>query len=708
MSLIKVPMVDFVLRPTIQKKILRGLLFAAPIFLFQPLMLLLHGTSSGVIPLPLFQLWITGAPYLYCMSLIAGYFEQIKLENGILQFGFLGRDRVSIFDIDEVTGDEGGDDFKESILIRFRGEDNGLALLLEDYDEHELRAFLSLLRENNPAASYTYSDVIPFESRGLIRFLHSINDSSTLTVELSKSPMEDALSELVTSHEKTFWIVYLVFWILTLCSLSFFLFSMGADWAQSVQVATPSVQDSQRTRDLASQLLIAESSPEGNFFNLQYLRVSFFFQLATDYLSNTGFATVLIALWSFAGMVIPLGLVISRIVSPTYLFIDPNSIGMGSTFLRWDQIRTVTLKKLGTMGDPMEGELVIQGNIGRISIHLSMVPELQRQRILRLVDRYAEFAAFDGEFMRTSNALFDIQFTDLWLEEKDSAPPKDTNPELQSIANGTYSVDSLLGYGGQGVTYLASRATDDHNDKEQVVIKELVLPNFADVRIIQDAMSRFERGARLLRDLDSPQVVKLLDHFLENGKAYLVMEYVKGQTIREFIEKNGALDLAEVKKLGTRLCEILAYLHERETPVIHCDFAPDNLIITEDGNIKLIDFDVARVVNSKAHTFIAGRPSYTPPEQFRGHPTRQSDIFALGAILHFIAQGTDPPPLCAGTASDDKIWPCLELEELIMSCCQFDESNRPESAAIVKERLASIAVEQDQRVSITSRAMEPG
>ncbi len=699
-------MVDFVLRPTKQKKILRGLLFAAPIFLFHPLMLLLHNTSPGVIPLPLFQLWVTGAPYLYCMSLIACYFEQIRLTNGILQFGLLGRDRVSIFDIEEVTGDEGGDDFQESILIKFRGEDNGLALLLEDYDENELRAFLSHLRENNPAASYTYSDVIPFESRGLIRFLHSVNDSSTLTIKLSKSPFEDAIAELVTSHEKTFWIVYFLFWLLTLCSLSLFLFSMGAEWAQSVQVATPSVQDSQSTRDLASQLLTAESSPDGNFFNLQYLRVALFFQLATDYLSNTGFATVLIALSSMAGMLIPLGFVTSKIVSPTYLFIDQSSIGMGLTFLRWDQVQSVTLKKLGTMGDPMEGELVLHGYKDRISIQLTMIPEIQRQKVLRLVDRYAEFATFDGEFMRTSNALFDIQFTDLWLEEQGSTTPKDTKTELQSLANGTYTVDSLLGYGGQGVTYLASRKTEI--DDDQVVIKELVLPNFADVRIIQDAMSRFERGARLLKDLDDPQVVRLLDHFLENGKAYLVMEYVNGQTVRDFIEKNGALDLAEVKKIGTRLCEILTYLHEREIPVIHCDFAPDNLIITEDGSIKLIDFDVARVVDSKAHTFIAGRPSYTPPEQFRGHPTRQSDIFALGAILHFLAQGTDPPPLCAGTASDDLVWQCSELEELILSCCQFDEINRPESAEIVKERLAGIDGMQDHQISIASRAMEPG
>ncbi len=706
-------MVDFVLRPTRQKKILRGLLFAAPIFLFQPLMQLLQGAFIPDLPsLPyLFHFWVTGAPYIYCMSLVASYFERITIKNGVLQFGILGLNKVSIFDIEEVSGDEGDiyNDFRESILIKFKDEDRdrGLVLPVQDYDEHELRAFLSQLRESNPDCSYTYSDVIPFESRGLIRFLLNVNDSSAMTIKLSKSPTEDAIVELVKSHEKTFWIVYLTFWCLILCSLSYYLYSMGAQWAQTVQGTGPLMANSERTRELASLLSIAESNPATGFFDLQLLRISFFAQLATDYLSNASLTTVLIGLWITAGVVVPLGFTILRLLSPTYLFIDQKTIGMGSTFLRWSDITAVTLKKAGPMGDPLEGELVINALTGRISIELTKVPDVQRQRILRMVDRYATCASFDGEFMRTSHALFDIQFTDLWLDEQSSSPPKDAKSDLQSLSNGAYVVDSMLGYGGQGVTYLA---TDMKyvDEPRQVVIKELVLPNFADVRIMQDAMSRFERGARLLKDLDDPQVVKLVDHFFENGKAYLVMEYVKGQTIRDFIEKNGALNLDEVKKIGMRLCEILMYLHERDVPVIHCDFAPDNLIVTADGSIKLIDFDVARVVDSKAHTFIAGRPSYTPPEQFRGHPTRQSDLFALGAILHFLAQGSDPPPLCAGTASDDTTWYSTALEELIMHCCQFDESNRPESASIVRERLVAIDFEAGQRISVASRMMEPG
>jgi serine/threonine-protein kinase len=222
---------------------------------------------------------------------------------------------------------------------------------------------------------------------------------------------------------------------------------------------------------------------------------------------------------------------------------------------------------------------------------------------------------------------------------------------------------------------------------------------------MQDATSRFERGAKLLKELEHPKIVKLLDYFFENGKAYLVMEYVKGETLRDYIDRKGAMPFDEGKKLGLQLCEILEFLHERDTPVIHCDFAPDNLIITPDGDVKLIDFDVARVVESKAHTFIAGRPSYTPPEQFRGQPTPQSDLFALGAILHYLLQGKDPPPLCAGESDDDTVWNSTGVEQLIQQCCRFEASERPKSAGEIKETLLSCELQQ-AHTTIDARSSE--
>ncbi len=687
-------MTDIVLRPKKNKSIMRLLMLTSPIFLFQPLMQMVQG-YFGLPPSPFgFQFWVLGAPYLYCMTVLSFLFDRVHIKDGMIEYGGFGSKKIPLSRVVEVTGDEGdvGNDFTESIILKFDSEDSekGLVLPIKQYEEHEMRNFLAALREEHPACKYTYSDVIPFESRGLIRFLRSVNESDNLTVKLSKSPMEDAIIQLVKSHEKTFWLVYLFMWMLILFSLSYYCFLYNAEWSQHPGVPVQ-WQNSNATYDAGIALKLANESHATGWFDLLVLNAKFILNIAIDYLSTTGLVAMS-AVWMVGGFVLTTFLPVIKLYSPTYLFIDKKSIGMGVEFFAWEGVNTVTLEKPGNMGDPLEGTLTIKtGSGGILSIDLTKIPDVdRRQRVLRLIDRYAHHATFNGEFMRTTNMLVDIQFTDLWLEEQGATAGKvEKKPELQTLAGGQYKVDSMLGYGGQGVTYLASTRSDTTDSasgfqNEQVVIKELVLPSYADVRIMQDATSRFERGARLLKELNHPQVVSLIDSFMENGKAYLVMEYVQGETLREKIAREGALSLEEVKRIGSQMCDILSYLHEREVPVIHCDFAPDNLIVTPDGGIKLIDFDVARVVDSKAHTFIAGRPSYTPPEQFRGQPIPQSDLFALGAILHFLLKGTDPPPLCAGTDDEDQDVQLSSLEQLIQQCCQFEADERPQTAAKIK------------------------
>lgn len=705
-------MTEFLLRPSKQKSILRVLLLLSPIFLFQPVMQVIQGwLVPGLPPSPFgFQFWVMGAPYLYIMTLLSFFYDRVKIRNGQLEYGGFGSKKIDLSRIVEVTGDEGdvGNDFTECIILKFDSEDSekGIVLPIKEYEEHEMRAFLSTLREVHPNCKYTYSDVIPFESRGLIRFLRSVNESSTLTVKLSKTPMEDAVISLVKSHEKTFWLVYLCMWMLILFSLSYYCLLYNAEWSQHPGMPVQ-WQNSNATRDAGMFLKTVQADPSAPWHTLLFANAAFVMNIGIDYVSTTGLVAMS-AVWLLGGLFVTTFIPWIRLNSPTYLFIDGKSIGMGTDFFAWENVVSVTLEKPGNMGDPMDGTLTISDRTNRdpLKIDLTKISDIQkRQRALRLIDRYAHHAKFNGEFMRTTNTLVDIQFTDLWLDEQGantklhSDTDEERKPEVQSLAKGKYSVDSMLGYGGQGVTYLATRNFDTTdgggpNNHEQVVIKELVLPNYADVRIMQDATSRFERGAKLLKELTHSQVVGLQDYFLENGKAYLVMEYVQGETLREKIARDGALSFDELKRVGAQLCDILTYLHEREIPVIHCDFAPDNLIVTPDGGIKLIDFDVARVVDSKAHTFIAGRPSYTPPEQFRGQPTTRSDLFALGAILHFLLEGQDPPPLCAGTNDDDENVQLSSIEMLIQRCCQFDAADRPQTAVEIKQELESATNER--------------
>jgi serine/threonine protein kinase len=188
--------------------------------------------------------------------------------------------------------------------------------------------------------------------------------------------------------------------------------------------------------------------------------------------------------------------------------------------------------------------------------------------------------------------------------------------------------------------------------------------------------------------------VRLYDHFVENGRAYLVLEYIEGKTLRQVLQESGPMSHALVRELGLQMCDILAYLHSRDPQVIHCDLAPDNLILTPSGKVKLVDFDVARVVDARAYSVIAGRPSYTPPEQFRGNPTIQSDIFALGAILHFLSTGKDPAPLAIGLGQCDAEEELSGVASLIKDCLAFEASARPASASVVAERLECL-IEDD-------------
>ncbi len=728
-------MTNFTLRGQNQKRIGRVLLFLSPFFLFHEIINFIKFTFLPAqlnAPTPMsLDFWFFVGWWILLILVGYAFSGSVKIKDGMISFANLGGyRRIPLSKINEVAGDEGDvtNDFNESLIITFdtERENDGLVLPVKDYDEQELRTFISAIKEANPHCKYSYTDVIPFESRGLIKFLLNANESESLTVKLSKTPTEDAIFHLIKTHEKTFWCVYFFFWIVLLGALSYYCYALNAEWSQHPGIM-PQWTSSGRTEELVRMFRAATSGDAPNYIHAIGLLVLLFFQILLDYFSTAGLP-VLTVIWLVTSSVMVVFMPLLRAWSPAFIFIDPKTIGMRMSFLNWIGITDVDLVKFGEMADPLDGKLtLVDGALNRLDIDLTKVSDAQtRQRILRLVDRYAVKARFNDEFMRTSNTLFDIQFTDLWLEEKGTETAQ-SERELdypESLRNGAYLVKRLLGYGGQGVTYLATPATansggtapsaedaeraesakaaegvrvpesadvaETANGGADVVIKELVLPNYADVRIMQDATSRFNRGASLLAELVHPQIVKLLDHFVENGKAYLVMEYVEGKTLRRVVEEKGPFSLEKVRQLGLQICDILSFLHERESPVIHCDLAPDNLILAPDGKVKLIDFDVARVVDSRSHTFIAGRPSYTPPEQFRGRPTTQSDIFALGAILHFLLRAEDPPPLCAGVTdeiideerSSDSA--TAKIEELIRKCAGFEAEERPASAREVR------------------------
>jgi serine/threonine protein kinase len=216
--------------------------------------------------------------------------------------------------------------------------------------------------------------------------------------------------------------------------------------------------------------------------------------------------------------------------------------------------------------------------------------------------------------------------------------------------------------GGQGTVYLAQDhgATKNHNAKHkdetqasesssdtyrEVVLKEFLLPVFPDTRVRKAAAIKFQEEADLLGKLEHQQIVKFYELFLEDHRAYLVLEKLDGVTLKDYVESKGKLPSETVEDLSRQMCLILQYLHNQTPPVVHRDFTPDNLILGDDGKLKLLDFSVAQSVTSNVTGSVVGKPHYIAPEQFRGKASSQSDIYSMGATLYFLATGKEPEPI---------------------------------------------------------------
>jgi tRNA A-37 threonylcarbamoyl transferase component Bud32 len=280
-----------------------------------------------------------------------------------------------------------------------------------------------------------------------------------------------------------------------------------------------------------------------------------------------------------------------------------------------------------------------------VEIKLASVIQVDdKERILKAIERFAPGVERDAMVLQVLQPPADHSYTELWLQAL-AAPPK--RERFKPLADGASLLDrrfqvlGQLGVGGQGTAYLA---TDTH-EKSHVVLKEFILPVYVDVTVRRQALERFENEARILKHLDHDQIVKLIDFFVEDHRSYLVLEHIEGKSLKQIVDEQGPLSEKQVIELAKQMCTMLEYLHGLEPPVVHRDFTPDNLILRNDGKLKLVDFNVAQQTDSTATGTVVGKHAYLPPEQFRGTPVPQSDLYSLGATLHYLLTGQDPEPI---------------------------------------------------------------
>ncbi len=313
-----------------------------------------------------------------------------------------------------------------------------------------------------------------------------------------------------------------------------------------------------------------------------------------------------------------------------------------------------------------------------------------REEILNAIERWAPTIPRDVEVIRALQAPCDYSYTEIWLEALSAPPERERlEPLIEGalLKNNHYRVLSMLGSGGQGTAY----SSEDCLTGDMVVLKEFMLPVFVDVNIRRNALSTFEQEARLLKELEHPQVVKLIDYFIEDHRAYLVLEHIDGLPLDQLVKERGPVSEENVIKLAIQMCDILGYLSSRSTPIVHRDFTPDNLILNKDGTLKLIDFNVAHQENSEGTTgTVVGKTSYMAPEQFRGAPCIQSDLYSMGASLFYLLTAIEPTPISSADPVGAGAEVSGELNELVRKLTQPDLSNRIASVARARQLLCSI------------------
>jgi serine/threonine protein kinase len=211
--------------------------------------------------------------------------------------------------------------------------------------------------------------------------------------------------------------------------------------------------------------------------------------------------------------------------------------------------------------------------------------------------------------------------------------------EPGTVLQRRYAIARLIGGGGMGMVYLAH---DQRLSNRPCAIKEMV-DHFIDPQQRVEANDYFAREADTLAQLKHPAIPAISDRFDDQNRHYLVMEYVEGRNLEEeFAVRGGPLPEGLVIDIARQLCDVLAYLHGLVPPVVYRDMKPSNVMMTEKGRVVLVDFGIARLFKAARKGTMIGTLGFAPPEQYQGVADPRSDIYSLGATLHYVVTGRDP------------------------------------------------------------------
>src|ERR1700753_3374342 len=207
---------------------------------------------------------------------------------------------------------------------------------------------------------------------------------------------------------------------------------------------------------------------------------------------------------------------------------------------------------------------------------------------------------------------------------------------LGTTLNGRYRLEARIGAGGMSTVYRAF----DANLERQVAIK---LMN-REVTSDSDQLERFRREARAVAQRSHPHVVGVIDAGEDEGRPYIVFEYVEGETLKDRIRRLGRLPITEAVAYAIEIARALGAAHARH--IVHRDVKPQNVLLDQEGSAKVTDFGIARTLEEEGLTAdgrVLGTTDYVSPEQALGqHVSGQSDLYSLGVVLYEMLTGEVP------------------------------------------------------------------
>ena len=267
---------------------------------------------------------------------------------------------------------------------------------------------------------------------------------------------------------------------------------------------------------------------------------------------------------------------------------------------------------------------------------------------------------------------------------------------FNELFDGKYRIIRLLGSGGCGQVYLAENV----NLRGYFAIKE--------IPVDEDTRTQVEREVELLKRLKHHALPRVFDVIRENGAIYIIEDYIEGDTAEKAIAARGAIPEPTAIRWGVDICDIMSYLHgQQPEPVIYRDLKPANIIISEDGAIRLIDFGSARKYKSgqDSDTVYIGTRGYAAPEQYGfGQTSVRSDVYSFGMTMSHIVTGTKPMQAGFagmhgasigalredGTEMEARARMSDGLERIVSRCVQPNANMRYESFEAIRRDLLAL------------------